>query len=222
MAKYCIHCGKELKENEKCECFHESDFYGNVISLIKGIFVSPMDTIKENAKKDNFNFSMILMGVLSFILSIFSLGLIKVYYGSISLIDSYYRTFNNSMGISYFSIFVKILVLSFILSFVFAGVVYLVNTIIFKGKADFKKIYSLGGVISIVNSISLFAGFLILFINVYLAMAFVFLGFVLSLTYFYSSLKLLGIKDENKYGYMFLIIISLNLILISFFLNVII
>lgn len=225
MAKYCIHCGKELKNNEKCECninLMESDFALKITSLLKGIFVMPLDTIKANAKKDNFSFSMILMLVFSVFMGFFVSGLIKAYYGSVELISSYYRYMENSVGISYFDIFIKVTFITFVLSFVFAGVRYLVNTVIFKGISDYKKIYSLYGVVSLINSCALLVGIVLLFINVYLALALVFASFILSMSYMYSSLKLLGVKDENKYGYIHLATCILNLIMLITFVNFII
>ena len=59
MAKFCTKCGKELEEGKNCDCSNSTtntntasaiDFKecGNdCLNLVKGIFVKPVETIKD-------------------------------------------------------------------------------------------------------------------------------------------------------------------------------
>ena len=82
MAKYCIHCGKKLKEGEVCDCqanvqVQTNDLGTNFVEVLKGMFVKPIDTIKGYTDEKHFNLALILVGVFSLSAALFMLSLVK-------------------------------------------------------------------------------------------------------------------------------------------------
>jgi len=236
MAKFCTNCGKKLKDGETCDCKKDTTVSSNemvndVLEISKGMFVKPIDTIKDNTKEDKFNLSMILVGIMSLMAGLFGMAVLKnlvaaamgtmssmTGFGSSSyLMDS----FTSSFELPYARVFFTCLIVVFALSFVFAGILYLVNTVMFKGKANFKTIYSLYGVISVITTTTLALGALVLFVNIYVGMIVIALGAILKSVYVYHGIKFIGPKDENKYGYIYLITNVLFIIVVSIVLSII-
>ena len=209
MAKFCTNCGKELKDGEKCDCtpsIISNDNVQKLLDLCKGMFVKPIDTMKEFAKKSNFTLAMILVGILSVVAGLFAMSLLKNAYSMVlgSAGMGLYSYGSMSMDIPYARTFFTVLIVLFVLSFIYTGVLYLVNTKIFKRNVDFKEVYALYGVTSIVASVSLLVGTILMFLNVTFAFVIVMLGLMLYSVYNYHGIKFLGEKDENKYGYIYL------------------
>lgn len=211
MAKYCTNCGKKLKEGEACDCKKDSimnnETTKKALDLIKGMIYTPIDTIKEFTKKSNFNLAMILVGILSVITGLFAMSLCKngynLYLG---------RTYNmnnpfisGTIEIPYLKIFFTCTLLVFGLSFVYTFLLHLVNTNIFKREADFKEVYSMYGVCSIITSLGLLAAALLIFVNMTLGIVLFALSSILNLVYSYHGISFLGNKDENKFGYIYLL-----------------
>ncbi|MBR3198459.1 MAG: YIP1 family protein [Bacilli bacterium] len=209
MAKFCTNCGKKLKEGEKCDCTpavtSNIDFQ-KILDICKNMFIKPIDTMKEFTKKSNFTLAMILTGALSIIAGLFGMAIMKNAFALIGN-QSLYRTYaygSMPVNIPYGKIFFTSLILVFAISFIYSGVLYLVNTIIFKRTADFKEVYALYGVTSIVISVTMLVSSILMFLNIYFAFIIVGLGSILATVYNYHGLKFLGDKDENKYGYIYL------------------
>lgn len=212
MAKFCIHCGKKLKEGEVCNCqenikIDTSNLGNKILEIVKGIFINPIDTIKENGTATNFNMGLILSGIFALATSLFTLSLVKNAYSLIGSMmgSSYYLLSSYSVEIPYFKIFIITLLATIALIFIFTGILYLVNSIIFKGKKDFKKIFTLYSVNSVIASIALVASAIFMYINVSLGLIIVLLGFILNMVYTYKSIEFMGVKDENKHGYIYLL-----------------
>ena len=211
MAKYCTNCGKKLNEGEVCDCKKDSimsnETTQKALDLVKGMIYTPIDTIKDFTKKSSFNLAMILVGVLSVITGLFVMSLCKngLNY-SMQLAYSGINSFMpSSIEIPYMKIFFTSLVLVFGLSFVYTFILYIVNTMIFKRKADFKEVYSMYGACSIVSSLGILASTILIFVNVSLGMIMFALTSILNVVYSYHGLNFLGNKDENKYGYIYLL-----------------
>lgn len=211
MAKYCTNCGKKLKEGEVCDCKKDSvinnETTQKALDLVRGMIYTPIDTIKDFTKKSSFNLAMILVGVLSVITGLFVMSLCKngLNY-SLQLTYSGLNSFMpSSIEIPYMKIFFTSLVLVFGLSFVYTFILYVVNTMLFKREADFKEVYSMYGACSIVSSLGILASAILIFVNVSLGIITFALTSILNLVYSYHGLKFLGSKDENKYGYIYLL-----------------
>lgn len=207
MAKFCTNCGKKLKDGEKCDCtpsVMENADVQRVLDICKGMFVKPIDTMKEFTKKSNFTLSMIFVGVLSVIAGLFAMSILKNAYSLMMGSMGMYSFRSMSVDIPYAKTFFTVLIVLFVLSFIYTGILYLVNTKIFKREADFKEVYALYGVTSIITSGVMLVSTILLFLNVTFALVIVVLGSMLSTVYSYHGLKFLGDKDENKYGYIYL------------------
>lgn len=216
MAKFCTNCGKELKDGKPCDCqkhvVPEGNMGENLIDAFKGMFVKPVDTIKNYTNDKSFGMSMILVGIMSVLVGLLTISLLKnfveLFMGSLSS-SLYYYT---SIDIPYVQSFFIAAITAFALSFIYTGLLYLVNTTMFKGTGTYKEIYSLYGVTSIINSVAVAAATILLFVNVYVAIIVFALGSLLNLVYILKGLKLIGPKDENKHGYIYLVTTAFYLI----------
>lgn len=219
MAKFCTNCGKALKDGIPCDCQKEvnkvneisnNEMVVKLIDMFKGMFVKPVDTVKKYTHSENFGISMILVGILSVFTGLFTMALMKNSYELIASMmlggmSSSYSMSSVVVDINSGGIFVGSAIATFVISFGYVGLLYLVNTIMFKGNASYKKIYSMYGVISIITTVSLAAATLLSFLNVGIALIIFVLGALLNLVYMICGLKLIGPKDENKIGYIYII-----------------
>ncbi len=211
MAKFCTNCGKELKEGEVCSCkANGADNIGTALLEIgKGMFTHPVTTIKTYAKEQTFGVALILIGVMSLLTAVFSIALLK---GVEDIISSIYSSLIGGLSLGtmdanlpYARTFFTTWIMMVALAFVFAGLLYLVNTVMFKGKANFKTIFSLYGTVSVISSAALILGSILMFIHVGLGILAMALGSMLQMVYLYHGLKTVGPEDENKYGYIYLV-----------------
>lgn len=223
MAKFCSNCGKKLEEGKSCNCKQETNIMNNelvtsCIYIIKNIFVKPIDVVKEYTKANNFKLALILSAIMSILTALFMMPMVKEFanliYGTGEI--SLYSAFVQTIEIPYFKIFLGVCLLVFSLTFVFTGALYLANTIIFKGESDFKTIYALYGVCSVVTSFALALGTLMAFLNIYLGLIVLMAGLILNMTYMIYGIKFIGPKDENKYGYIYLVAVVVNMIVTIF------
>ncbi len=247
MAKFCTNCGKELKNGEVCDCKknkkeeeeavvavpvestngNASDMFNEVVSDVKGIFKKPIDTIKDNCDEKKFVKGIILNVILAVASGLFTLAVLDLVISSISsLFGGYgYMMDGGSYSTDYdaFEVFIKSAGFSLALTFVYTGLLYLVNTVMFKGKGTFKQMYSLFGVSSIVET----CGYLLsaLLVKVELtkwAICFwpLLAGSLLSMVYKYHMIKFIGPKDENKHGYIYLLTYALYIAAVVIILKV--
>ncbi len=213
MAKFCIHCGKQLNEGEVCSCQAnvqgQSESLGtSFVDVIKGMFVKPVDTIKTYSNDKHFSLALILLGIFSVVISLFVLSFVKNLsdvatssMGGISL----YTMGAVATQIPYLKIFFVCLVVAVIFIFVYTGLLYLVNSVIFKGDKSFKKVFAMYGVNSVILSISLLVASIFMFVNVVLGVVIFLLGSVLNTVYIFKGIENLGVTDENKHGYIYLL-----------------
>lgn len=204
MAKFCIHCGRKLNEGEVCTCQAnvQNDNIGNdLASIIKGIFVKPVDTIKKYTNEKYFNLSLILVLIFGLAGALFVISLLK------NVVDlsfgMMYYTYGNN--ISYLKLFFIALIEMIIFVFGYIGLLYLVNSVIFKGEKNFKKVFSMYAVTSVISTSGLLISAILMFVNVVLGVIVFSLASALNMLYIYKGLKELGVSDENKYGYIYLL-----------------
>ena len=178
-----------------------------LVNILKGILVKPIDTIKETAKDTNFGLAMIIMGILSVITGLFAMSILKNAASMILSNMSYglYSYSSVSVELPYLETFLGAAVLMFAMSFIYTGLLYLVNSVMFKGEKNFKKIYAMYASVSVITIISVLLATILLFVNVTVGLIVFIIGSLLSMVYTYHGLKFIGPKDENKYGYIYLI-----------------
>ena len=181
-------------------------------TIIKDMISKPIDSLKKYGEEKRFNLALCLTGIMSLLVGLFSIAFIKNLYASImELVRSYmgslmyYSSGGAEADIPYLKVFFIVLVVTFALSFVFVGVLYFVNNVIFKGKESFKRMYVIYSIISIVVSASLLTSLILSFISIKLATIVLSLGLTLSSFYVYHMIKLVGPKDENKHGYIYVL-----------------
>lgn len=213
MAKFCIHCGKKLKEGEVCDCQAnvsvQTDNLGTtLLNVLKGMFVKPIDTIKSYTNEKNFNLALILVGIFSLSAALFMLSLIKnlsdMATSSMGALTIYSIT-RTSMEIPYLQIFFISLIAIIAFTFMYTALLYLVNSVIFKGDKSFKKVFTMYGINTVITSVTLLVTAIFMFIHVVLGLLIFVLGYTLNMVYMYKGIETLGVKDENKHGYIYLI-----------------
>lgn len=182
-----------------------------VSDIVKDMIHKPMDALKTHGDEKNFNLALVLVGIMGVLVGLFVLALVKnVYSNVVGLMSGMFGGLY-SMGsgmnaeIPYFKYFFITLISAFALSFVFVGVLYFVNNILFKGKESFKKMYVIYGIISLVVSCSLVLSIVLSFLSIPLAMIVLSLGLTLSSFYVYQMIRLIGPKDENLHGYIYVL-----------------
>ena len=226
MAKFCIHCGKKLKEGEVCDCQAnvsvQTDNLGTtLLNVLKGMFVKPIDTIKSYTNEKNFNLALILVGIFSLSAALFMLSLIKnlsdMATSSMGALTLYSIT-STSVEIPYLQIFFISLIAIIAFTFMYTALLYLVNSVMFKGDKSFKKVFTMYGINTVITSVTLLVTAIFMFIHVVLGLLIFVLGYTLNMVYMYKGIETLGVKDENKHGYIYLIttiFYSIELFMIS-------
>lgn len=213
MAKFCIHCGKKLNEGEVCNCQASaprvsSNLGTSLSETLKGMFVKPIDTIKTYTDEKNFSLALILNGVFCLVVSLFVLSLVKnltdVATSSMGGLTLYSLT-SVAVQIPYLRIFFIVLVVAVASVFIYTGLLYLVNSVMFKGDKSFKKVFTMYGINTVITTAALLVSAIFMFVNVALGVFVYLLGATLNMVYMYKGIETLGVKDENKHGYIYLI-----------------
>ena len=213
MAKFCIHCGKKLEDGEVCNCQANtqarSDGLGtDILDVVKGMFIKPVDTVKNYSNDKSFTLALILLGVCSVAISLFVLSFVKnlsdVVSSSVGGV-SLYTIGMTRVQIPYMKIFFICLITAILFIFAYTGILYLVNSIIFKGDRSFKKVFSMYGVTSVIMTISLLVSSIFMFVTPVLGIVIFLLGSILNVVYILKGIEFLGVKDLNKHGYIYLI-----------------
>ena len=187
-----------------------SDAGKKIGEILKGIFVKPIDTIKEYTKEENFSVALIFVLISSIFTGLFTMAYVKntfIVTGS-QLYASLYNTFspNNNMvtEIPYAKYFFTALVISVAIAFIFAGALYVINKA-FKGKGSFKQAFALYGIISALAAVITLVATIFMFVSVTVGLIILVLGSLLVLVYLYHGLKFIGPDDQNKFGYIYIL-----------------
>ena len=185
-----------------------NDLGTNLIDVLKGMFMKPIDTIKSYTEEKHFNLALVLVGILSLSTALFMMSLIKnvaeMATSSMGGLTLYAMT-SVSSQIPYLQIFFIGLISVIAFAFIYTGLLYLVNSVMFKGERSFKKVFTMYGVNSVVTSVTLLVTAIFMFINVFLGLLVLVLGSMLNMVYVYKGIERLGVKDKNKHGYIYLI-----------------
>lgn len=214
MAKFCIHCGKKLEDGEVCNCQASQSVAtgGNIgtdiLEVLKGMFARPIDTLKAYTNGKHFSLALILIGIFAFVTALFTCSLVKnsadALFGSFGS-ASLYSIAMTQVNVSYLKVFFTALIVFIIFVFIYTGLFYLVNSIIFKGDKDYKKVFTMYGISSVVSSVALLASAIFMFVHITLGFIVLALGMLLNMVYTYKGIEFLGVKDENRHGYIYLL-----------------
>ena len=167
-AAFCVKCGEKLSEkatkskatkttkittDDVKELTKEvtKEMTSDASSIIKDMISKPVDSLKKYGDEKRFNLALVLVGIMSLLVGLFIVAFIKNVYSkamgavggllgsSMYGYGSYGLGSNMNVEIPYFKMFIYGALATFALSFVFVGVLYLVNNMIFKGKENFKS-----------------------------------------------------------------------------------
>lgn len=188
-------------------------------SIVRELVSKPVDTLKKYGEEKRFNLALCLVGLMSLLVGLFLIALIKnIYTGVMSGImgslfgmgsTSSMYGMSSAVDIPYFKTFIIAALVTFALSFVFVGILYFVCNVVFKGTESFKKMYVIYAIISMVVSASLLVSLVLVFLNIGLASIVLALGLSLSAFYTYYMIRLVGPKNENMHGYVYVMTTAL-------------
>lgn len=203
MAKFCTKCGKELKEGKACDCSSSKantntsanaiDFKecGNdCLSLVKGIFVKPVETIKDFVVE-----SKLISAIIMIVVAALSAGLYQMAYEKAILASDWYKP-------KYLNDFFTTSLDNLVRFALLAALGYVVVALLFKGKTTWKKMVAMVGaavsviiVANLVNSILVFVDAeLVAYIRGYVAT----FSEVMSILIVYKSIEETAELDKNK------------------------
>ena len=233
MTKYCSKCGRLLEKGEKCNCQgakkHEikenvKEYTKEFLTIYKTIFTKPIDTVKKYTNKPNMIISSVQVLLFALITGIYSLFIAKSVYVIYGIITKEYFTaiYNANLNsitlntnIPYFRIFIIAILFIIILTVLTTVAIYLVNSLIFKSKSSIKRVFCLYSINTVILTIALALASLVSLISFQVSVIILLFAFILANIYLFSGIKFISIKDDNKYGYIY--IISAIIIFIVFY-----
>lgn len=227
MAKFCTKCGKALEEGSVCSCTQtinnqtatESQS-GNIdfnrglndyISIIKGIFVKPADTIKTFAKSNK-----CLLGIIAILINCLVSGLFFYFFcdkAMAGLMSSFMGEYSYGSFTSAFEIpFARTFFMGFLFMaswFVVAALIILLfANPIFKDKIDVKKTFALVGTCSIFTTLTTILAIICTFISIPATLVVLLIGAAFYLAHLYQGLSDITKIDKNKLVYVFMPAVS--------------
>ncbi len=222
MAKFCTKCGKKLEDGQVCDCSKEvttetvktgngfdiNEIVNSYVEMVKGIFVKPVDTIKKFATSNNF-----VLGLISLALNCIVCGIFAYCVASemVSLLSSFmglgsYESFGivtSSIEIPFLKTFFYSFLYTAVNYIVLIAMIYVMASVVFKAKTDFKKIFSLIGVCSVFTTITTVAAIILNYISVKLMIVVLLVASMFYLVYVYQGIGETTDVDKNKLAYVF-------------------
>lgn len=202
MAKFCTKCGSPLEDGKKCKCEEEKVVKGssNFVSLlkeyldvVKKMVKKPIDALKEKNNENNFNLSLISIGVTSIAFGLVMCFIVKSMLGGLS----------SMVDIPYIKVFLLGFITMAAMISIMACIAYLIIDKLLKTETSIKKMFVLFGLSSIVlTEVLVIATLLAIFeINMTIIYAVIALGAVLWFAYNVKGLELYTKIDVNYIGY---------------------
>ena len=222
MAKYCTKCGSELKSGicPKCKDAKSNEetsisvLTSDIIGLIKGMFIKPVDTMKAFIHQRNFNQALISLGICAIAMAFLVCILLKESINNTIGMNVY--GFHRHMNIPYIRVFLITIVMAMAFYAFLAWITYLISTKCFKSKTSYKKMIAwLGATFSIMIVVYLAASICIL-IHPTLAMIVFISGSLLNTYYMYQGLCYACDVDKNQLGYVLMPSILITIFVIGY------
>ena len=235
MAKFCNKCGKPLvdgicpdcskkdeqKERTEVEA-SESNLLTDYLDILKGMFTSPVKTMEKNITEKNFPIGILSIVICSVLFGIFMHVLISNIFSSVgldmSIISAGIESLNAkiaAMGVSFptlGSIGVKMAIFFALASVIMAGLIYLMNSIIFKKKLDFKKIITMIGIIEITFSVCLLVAIIASFIHYVLAFIIIIVAIAILLVHLHQGILVIATMTKTQTFYTIALCVGLAII----------
>jgi len=239
MAKYCKYCGKELKNQETCNCKTEkkeelkkatetikeevsisSKKYWNTLGKIsKNIFIKPKETIEEFIDQEDTPLTMILLIATSLIIGICTVSFLKGIYSnlitSLNTFDNLYQPqiINNVWNISYLKILLCVSLGMFLGYILLAIIIDLGFEKISQIKLSFKKVLGTIAISALEPTFLCIIGAFLTIISYKLAIIIILYALLLYIINLYQSLKYAGKVSSTHYNHLFSILMLLFLFL---------
>lgn len=209
MAKFCTKCGSPLEEGQTCKCesikkevktnksSSFTDLLKNYVEIVKKSFKNPIDVLKENATEDNFNLSLVSIGVASIAMGLLICLLVK----------SMLSGFGSMVEIPYIKVFLLGFVTMASMISIIAVVSYLLIEKVFKANTSIKKMFVLFGLSSIILTVALLAASILAIIelNMMIIYAVVAVGSMLWFVYNVKGIEFYSKLNLNYIGYVIVV-----------------
>ena len=223
MAKFCTKCGSPLEDGKKCKCESEkvvvktntssnfTDLLKKYVDLVKESFKKPVDVVKENATEDNFNLSLISIGITSISMGLFICLIIKNMFGG----------FSGMVEIPYVKVFLVGFITIAAMISILACTTYLLIEKVFKANTSIKKMFVLFGLSSIILAVAfLVASVLALVdINIMVPYTVIAIGGILWFAYNIKGIEYYSKLNINYVGYVMAISYAVTSVAIYFLLE---
>ena len=203
MARFCTYCGSELKDGKcpKCSELQTKEENKSIVSdmmeLIKGMFVKPVDTMKEFIQEENLNQALVSLGI-----SATSIGLlICIFLKMTNFMSHVYFPGVKTYHVPYVKIMIVSIVLVSIIYLLLSAITYFISTKCFKSNTSYQKIITwLGATASLMTVVYLVSAIGMLMHTTIGTIIFV-AGSLLNTYYMYKGLSYACDVNENKLGY---------------------
>ena len=229
MAKFCTKCGKPLIDGKPCDCeeenttFNSNSIVGNYLDMLKEMFKNPTKVLKNESKEKNLTFSLgsIVINAIIFGFTIhflfnniyskagIDLNAISNFINnvtnnlsSLGLNTSFNTNYGLNSGIFCLAMSILIIVL-----------LYIMHSLVFKKKINYKNIISLVGISEMVFTVGLFITLFVSFISPLLALFILAVFTIIFFIHIHIGMIEIGDVDNNKIIYTISISIAIPVIL---------
>jgi len=232
MAKFCTNCGKKLNDGEQCSCQQEvvanESIVTSLLNLVKGIFTEPVKTMKNFIDEDNFNTSLIALGIsavsVAVLVAVLCKELFVTLFGLVGMSSGISSSTLSMTGlmtqieIPYVKIVIITLVTVIAVYAMIAGIAYVISAKIFKSETSYKKMITLLGSTAGLMTVLCLVTALCVFINLNVALVVYAAGAMLNTYYMYKGLSFACDTDENKLGYVLMPAVLITTLVVSYIL----
>lgn len=221
MGKFCPRCGKRLEEGQICDCGrvvainmdaqnetnnnNKINIFKKYLNIVKGLFVSPVDTIKKYSTSDN-----VLLGIIAIVINCLVSGLYFYFVMDRALLKmfglasgGYSSILSNNFSVPFGKVFFMGMLFMVIWFLVCAPIIFIFANPIMNDKMNIKEAYALTGICSVFTTLTTLVSLLVLFITYKLSIIVLLIGATFYLTYLYQGLREITSIDKNKLAYVF-------------------
>ena len=228
MAKFCTKCGKELVEGKSCNCTYnkvevtnETSIVNQILNIVKGMLIAPIDTMKSFIQENNFNNALISLGVSAVAVAIFICVLCKEMFEpllELAGISNQWDLYGTTVDLEI--PYVKIALISILVAMatyaLIAGIAYLISAKLLKNETSYKKLITwLGANAGLLTVVYLVAA-VCLFIHFQIALLVYTAGMILNLCYMYKGLQYACNTEENKLAYVLMPALLITCMIIGY------
>lgn len=235
MAKFCTKCGKKLVEGETCSCLKKAekhqekeivattnnsfnDYFNDYITVAKGIFTHPIQTIKEFATSEKFVLGLIMIAINCLAMILFLvLSIPEIGSNLDGMLGFGYGMASSELEIP-FETLVKIFIMFVGGSATTAAMLYVMAGPVFKTNADIKQIFSLVGVCSVFSTVTTLVATICAFISVKVMAILLLLASLLYQLHLYHGFVVTTETNEEKIGYSFAAAIAVSIFVVVYLL----